>query len=81
MSRDKRRRTELKKFISATMADNPRFDELLAKMDSLPSEYIEELYMKLEVMKPLESMQMQAMVDKASKELKSMIELSLRYHE
>lgn len=81
MSRDKRRRTELKTFISENMAKNPKFNELLAKIDTLPSEYIDELYTKLEMIGPLKAMGMQAMIDKSTKELKNMIELSLRYNE
>jgi len=81
MSRDKRRRTELKTFISENMAKNPKFNELLAKIDTLPPEYIGELYTKLEMIGPLKAMGMQAMIDKSTKELKNMIELSLRYNE
>jgi len=81
MYRDKRRKTELKTFISVNMTNNPKFNELLAKIDTLPSEYIDELYTKLEMIGPLKAMGMQGMIDKATKELKEMIESSLRYHE
>ncbi len=81
MSEDNYRRTALKKFIAVNMADNPRFNELLANIDRLPAEYIEELYRELDAIEPLKAMGMQAMTVEATKKLRDKISLSLRYHE
>jgi len=81
MSKDNYWRTTLKKFIAVNMADNPRFNELLANIDRLPTEYIEELYRELDAIEPLKAMSMQAMTVEATKKLRDKISLSLRYHE
>ncbi len=81
MSKDSYRRAALKKFITVDMAENTTFNELLANIDRLPAEYIEELYRELEVIGPLEAMGMKGMTVEATKKLKKMIDLSLRYHE
>jgi len=81
MSKDNYWRTTLKKFIAVNMADNPRFNELLANIDRLPTEYIEELYRELDAIEPLKAMGMQAMTVEATKKLRDKINLSLRYHE
>jgi hypothetical protein len=81
MSKDKRRREALKKFIVTDMSENPRISELIAHIDRLPSEYIEELYRELEVIEPLKVMGMQAMTSETTRKLKNMIDSSLRYHE
>lgn len=81
MSKDTRRREALKKFIVTDMSENPRISELIAHIDRLPSEYIEELYRELEVIEPLKVMGMQAMTAETTRKLKNMIDSSLRYHE
>lgn len=81
MSKDKRRRMELKAFISANMKNNSMYSRLLEKMDDLPSEYIEELYAKLEAIGPVKALGKQGMAEDAIKQLEKMIESSLRYHE
>jgi len=81
MSKDSYWRTTLKKFIAVNMADNPRFNELLANVDRLPTEYIEELYRELDAIEPLKAMGMQAMTVEATRKLRDKISLSLRYHE
>lgn len=81
MSKDSYWRTTLKKFIVVNMADNPRFNELLANVDRLPTEYIEELYRELDAIEPLKAMGMQAMTVEATRKLRDKISLSLRYHE
>lgn len=62
------------------MAENPRFNELLANIDRLPTEYIEELYRELDAIEPLKAMGMQAMIVEAAKKFRDKISLSLRYH-
>ena len=81
MTNDSYRRAALKKFITVDMAENTALNELLANIDRLPAEYIEELYRELEVIGPLEVMGMKGMTVEATKKLKKMIDLSLRYHE
>jgi len=81
MSKDSYWRTALEKFIAVNMDDNPRFNELLANIDRLPTEYIEELYRELDAIEPLKAMSMQAMTVEATKKLRDKISLSLRYHE
>lgn len=71
----------MKQFISSNMAENPKFNELLAKIDSLPAEYIEELYSEFEVIEPLKTLGMKVIMEEATKKLRSMVESSLRYHE
>jgi hypothetical protein len=63
------------------MAENARLNELLANIDKLPAGYIEELYRELKVIEPLKAMGMQGMTFEATKKLRNMINLSLRYHE
>ena len=81
MTNDSYRRAALKKFITVDMAENTALNELLANIDRLPAEYIEELYRELEVIGPLEAMGMKGMTVETTKKLKKMIDLSLRYHE
>jgi len=81
VSKDNYWRTALKKFIAVNMAENPRFNELLANIDRLPTEYIEELYRELDAIEPLKAMGMQSMIVEATKKLRDKISLSLRYHE
>ena len=81
MSKDNHWRTTLKKFIAVNMADNQRFNELLANMDKLPTEYIEELYREFDAIEPLKVIGTQAMTIDATKKLRDKITLSLRYHE
>jgi len=81
MSKDSYRRAALKKFITEDMAENARLNELLANIDKLPAGYIEELYRELKVIEPLKAMGMHGMTFEATKKLRNMINLSLRYHE
>jgi hypothetical protein len=81
MSTDNHRRTTLKKFIAVNMTENPRFNELLASMDKLPTEYIEELYRELGAIEPLKVIGTQTMTVEATRKLRDKINLTLRYHE